>query len=93
MLSKNNSSLRSSARESIEGTFVMQTKKISLGEMWKSEASGEVFIVTSFCKELFSSYACLRSVEPRRSEGFRKVKMLKTDSGETLIGFSMAEIV
>jgi hypothetical protein len=72
----------------------MQTKKISLGEMWRSEASGEVFIVTSFCKELFSSYAaCLRSVEPRRSEGFRKVKMLKNDSGETLIGFRMAEIV
>ena len=71
----------------------MQTKKISLAEMWRSEASGEVFIVTSFCKELFSSYACLRSVEPRRSEGFRKVKMLKNDSGETLIGFRMAEIV
>jgi len=35
----------------------------------------------------------LRSVEPRRSEGFRKVKMLKNDSGETLIGFRMAEIV
>ena len=70
----------------------MQTKKISLGEMWRSEASGEVFIVTSFCKELFSSYACLRSVEPQRSE-FRKVKMLKNDSGETLMGFRMAEIV
>ena len=68
----------------------MQTKKISLGEMWRSEASGEVFIVTSFCKELFSS--CLRRVEPG-SEGFRKVKMLKNDSGETLIGFRMAEIV
>ena len=70
----------------------MQTKKISVGEMWRSEASGEVFIVTSFCKELFSSYACLRSVEPR-SEGFRKVKMLNSDSGETLVGFRMAEIV
>ena len=71
----------------------MQTKKISLGEMWKSEASGEVFIVTSFCKELFSSYAWLRSVEPRRSEGFIKVKLLKTNSGETLIGFHIAETV
>jgi hypothetical protein len=70
----------------------VQTKKISLGEMWKSEASGEVFIVT-FCKELFSSYACLRSVEPRSSEGFKKVKLLKTNSGETLIGFRMAETV
>ena len=71
----------------------MNTRKISLGEMWKSEASGDVYIVTSFCKELFSSYACLRNVEPRNSESLRKAKMLKTESGETLIGFRMAEIV
>jgi hypothetical protein len=71
----------------------MHTRKISLGEMWKSEASGDVYIVTSFCKEVFSSYACLRSVEPRNSESLRKAKILKADSGETLIGFRMAEIV
>jgi hypothetical protein len=71
----------------------MHTRKISLGEMWRSEASGELYIVTSFCKDLFSSYACLRNVEPRSSESFRKAKLLKTDSGETLIGFRMAEIV
>ena len=71
----------------------MHPRKISLGEMWKSEASGEVYIVTSFCRELFSSYACLRNVEPRNSESLRKVKMLKTESGETLIGFRMAETV
>ena len=46
----------------------MPTKKIGLGEMWKSEDSGEVYIVTSFYKDLFSSYAWLRSVEPRNSE-------------------------
>ena len=71
----------------------MLARKISLGEMWKSEATGEVYIVTSFCKELFSSYARLRNVAPRNSEGFGKAKLLKTDSGETLIGFRMAEIV
>ena len=71
----------------------MLARKISLGEMWKSEATGEVYIVTSFCKEVFSSYACLRNVEPRNSESLRKAKILKTDSGETLIGFRMAEIV
>jgi len=71
----------------------MHTRKISLGEMWRSEVSGDVYIVTSFCKEVFSSYACLRNVEPQNSESLRKVKLLKTDSGETLIGFRMAEIV
>lgn len=71
----------------------MHARKISLGEMWRSEVSGDVYIVTSFCKEVFSSYACLRNVEPRNSESLRKAKLLKTESGETLIGFRMAEIV
>ena len=71
----------------------MHTRKISLGEMWRNEATGQVYIVTSFCKEVFSSYACLRNVEQQNSEGFRKAKLLKTESGETLMGFRMAEIV
>ena len=71
----------------------MHGRKISVGEMWRSEASGEVYIVTSFCKEVFSSYACLRNVAPQNSESLRKAKMLKTESGETLIGFRIAEVV
>jgi hypothetical protein len=35
----------------------------------------------------------LRNVNPQNSESFRKVKMLTTDSGETLIGFKMAELI
>jgi hypothetical protein len=71
----------------------MHVRKILLGEMWKSEANGEIYIVTSFSRELFSCYAYLRNVNPRNSEGLRKAKMLTTDSGETLIGFRMAEAV
>jgi hypothetical protein len=71
----------------------VQTRKVLLGEMWKSEASGEVYIVTSFSNDVFSSYACLRNVEPRNSQSLRRAKLLKTDSGETLIGFKLAEIV
>jgi hypothetical protein len=63
----------------------MPARKILLGEMWKSEANGQVYIVTSFCRELFSCYAYLRNVNSRNSEGLRKAKMLTTDSGETLI--------
>ena len=62
-------------------------------EMWKSEASGEVCIVTSFSNDVFSSYACFQNVEPRKSPSLRRAKLLKTDSGETLIGFKLAEIV
>ena len=71
----------------------MDARRIALGEMWKSEESGDVYIVTSFSTELFSSYAWLRNVELRTSDPVRKAKLLKTDSGETLSGFRMAEIV
>jgi hypothetical protein len=71
----------------------MHVRKILLGEMWKNEASGEVYIVTSFSNDVFSSYACLRNVEPRNSQSLRRAKLLKSDSGETLIGFKLAEIV
>ena len=70
-----------------------ETTRIALGEMWKSEETGDVYIVTSFCRELFSSYAWLRSVEPLASHGLRRAKLIKTDSGETLSGFRIAEIV
>ena len=75
-----------------ERSSAIQPKKISLGEMWKSETSGEVFIVTAFCREVFSSYACLRSIGSQ-AETLRKVKLLKTDLGETLVGFRIAEMV
>ena len=68
-------------------------KKVSLGEMWRSEATGDVYVVTSFCREVLSCYAYLRSVERRSSESLKKVKLIKTDSGETLVGFRVAEIV
>jgi hypothetical protein len=75
-----------------ERSNAMQPKKISLGEMWKSETSGEVFIVTAFCREVLSSYACLRSIGSQ-AETLRKVKLLRTDLGETLVGFRIAEMV
>jgi len=73
----------------MENGMQTKTKKVTLGEMWKSEASGEMYIVTSFCR--VSSHAYLRCVEPS-SAGFRKAKLLETDSGETLMGFRLAEI-
>jgi hypothetical protein len=68
-------------------------RKVSLGEMWRSEATGDVYVVTSFCREVLSCYAYLRSVERGKSESLKRVKLLKTDFGETLVGFTMAEIV
>ena len=72
----------------------MPTKKIGLGEMWKSETSGNISIVTSFCREI-SVHRCALFAECSTTSihNVKKAKMLKTDSGETLIGFKMAEVV
>jgi len=35
----------------------MHMRTVSLGEMWRSEVNGDLYIVTSFCREVLSSYA------------------------------------
>ena len=72
----------------MENAMRTKARQVILGGVWKSEATGEIYIVTSFCRD--SSHAYLRRVEPS-SIGFRKAKLLETGSGETLIGFSLAE--
>lgn len=71
----------------------MQAKNVSLGQMWKSEESGDVYMVTSLHKDLFVSYALLRSINPSNCGGLRRAKLVKTASGETIEGFCVAEMV
>jgi hypothetical protein len=70
----------------------MPNKKVVLGEMWKSDSSGEVYLVTSFCKDVFWSYVYLRGVGAS-SGTFRKAKLIKTELGETLDGYRVAETI
>jgi len=47
------------------GRFSMIVKKVSAGQMWKSEESGEIFMVTSLYREVLASYALLRTISER----------------------------
>ena len=63
----------------------MPTKRIGLGEMWKSEESGDVDIVMSFCRELFSSYALSTGMFNHKHQTIWKSQMLRQElSGENV---------
>ena len=71
----------------------MNVKKISVGQMWKNEESGEIFVVTSLYKDVLSSIAVLRPINQTSNPTNKRAKVAKTESGETLLGFTTAEHV
>ena len=75
------------------GSFSMLVKKVSTGQMWKSEETGEIFMVTSLYKEVLASYALLRMVGQAGSEKKKRAKVVRTESGEGISGFSIADLV
>ena len=71
----------------------MNIKKIKVGQMWKNEESGEVFVVTSLYKDVLSSIALLRPVNQTDNPSNKRAKVIKTENGEELLGFTTAEHV
>jgi len=71
----------------------MIAKKVSAGQLWKSEESGEIFMVTALYKEVLASYALLRTVSQTGSEKKKRAKVVKTESGEGISGFILADLV
>lgn len=68
----------------------MNVKKVSTGQMWRNEQTGDVFVVTSLYKDVLASFATLRN--PAANEG-RRAKITKTENGECLVGFTLADLV
>lgn len=72
----------------------MTTKKVSAGQMWKSEQTGEVFVVTSLYRDVLASFAMLRAIHSDASENNKRAKVVRIDGGgECLVGFTIAEQV
>ena len=71
----------------------MSVKKVSTGQMWKNEESGEVYVVTSLYKDVLASYALLRTVDQNLDQGNKRAKVVRTSAGEGLMGFTLAELV
>jgi hypothetical protein len=72
----------------------MTTKKVSAGQMWKSEQTGEVFVVTSLYKDVLASFAMLRAIHSGTNENNKRAKVVRIEGGgECIVGFSIAEQV
>jgi hypothetical protein len=71
----------------------MTTKKVSAGQMWKSEQTGEVFVVTSLYRDVLASFAMLRAIHST-GESNKRAKVIRVEGGgECIVGFSIAEQV
>lgn len=71
----------------------MQVARVSSGQLWKHKDSGEVYVVTSLYKDVLSCFALLRSVNPSDVEGNKRAKVIKTQAGEEIAGFTLADIM
>ena len=72
----------------------MTTRKVSAGQMWKSEETGEVFVVTSLYRDVLASFAMLRAIHSSSNEHNKRAKIVRIDGGgECILGFSIAEQV
>ncbi len=71
----------------------MQVRKVTSGQMWKSNESGDIYVVTSLYKDVLSSFALLRPVSSSNVENNKRAKVVKTSSGEEIAGFTLADLV
>ena len=71
----------------------MQVAKVSSGQMWKCNNSGEVYVVTSLYKDVLSSFALLRPVNSTDIERNKRAKVIRTSVGEEIVGFTLADLV
>lgn len=79
-----------------EGSFPSKEREllpvsfIQLGQLWKLNENGDMWIVTKVYSEAFSSYAMIRRVGGVESD-VRRVKVEKSADGATLPGFTFAQ--
>ena len=73
-------------------TLESMVKAVQPGQVWRSDESGDNFLVTKVYGELFTQYAMLRpaKVSAPDAETIR-VKITKSDSGMTLPGYTFTQ--
>lgn len=70
----------------------MSVKTILLGQVWRSNANGQSYLVTKVYSELFSQYAMLRPVDADAAKAeTMRVKVSKAPEGSTLPGFTYTQ--
>ncbi len=68
----------------------MPVAKIRLGQVWRSDETGDNWLVTKTYSEVFASYAVIRKVGGTDSD-VRRVKIEKSADEFTLPGFTFTQ--
>jgi hypothetical protein len=61
-----------------------------LGQLWKSNETGDTWLVTKIYSEVFASYAVMRKVGGTDAD-VRRVKVDKSGDGVSLPGFTFTQ--
>jgi len=71
----------------------MSVLALQLGQLWRRNSSGDVFLVTKLYSEVFSQIAVLRRAPVNgASEGETiRVKVLRGDAGASLPGYTFTQ--
>ncbi len=70
----------------------MAVNSIQLGQVWRSEADGQDYLVTKVYSEVFSQFAILRPAEITAPDATTiRVKVVKTPQGATLPGYAFTQ--
>ena len=64
--------------------------KIQIGQLWKKEGSGDIYLVTRIYSEALSTMVVLRK-SGSESETLLRVRVERTSNGQTIPGFSPAQ--
>jgi hypothetical protein len=67
-------------------------KAVQPGQVWRSDESGDNFLVTKVYAELFTQYAMLRPAKASAPEAETiRIKIAKNDNGMTLPGYTFTQ--
>ena len=64
----------------------MSVRKIQIGQLWKKEDTGDIFLVTRVYSEALSTIVVLRK-SGAEEENVTRVKVERTSKGQNLPGF------
>ena len=70
----------------------MAVKSIQLGQVWRSEADGQDYLVTKLYSEVFTTYAMLREANAGAATADTiRVKVTKTADSASLQGYTYTQ--
>jgi hypothetical protein len=68
----------------------MSVSKIQIGQLWKKDGTGEVYLVTRVYTEALSTIAVLRK-SGAEEQAVLRVRVERTPKGQTISGFTPAQ--